>query len=99
MLNQILPQMDISNNPMTVPGIILKFFCTFYVRGTYQRVIGHSFDLSMSQQSMSKALEEVMNCIINIYSEQWIRFPRSLEEKHSGKNYGNDNYVSISSVY
>lgn len=86
MLNQILPQLDIGNNPVIIPGI-LKFFGTlsFYATGTYQRVIGQSFNLSMSQQSMSKAIEEVTNCIINTFSEQWIRFPRSLEEKNNIK--------------
>lgn len=84
-LNGILPQLDQTNNPVAVPGII-KFFGVlhFYATGTFQRVVGRSFNISMSQQSMSKAIEEVTTAIINTYG-QWIHFPRTEQEKNEIK--------------
>lgn len=80
-LNDILHLLNNRNN-LAIPGV-LKFFAVlnFYATGTYQRVIGRSFDISMSQQSVSRAVHEVTNALITTFSEHWIHFPRNVEEK------------------
>nr|CAI5841100.1 unnamed protein product [Callosobruchus analis] len=85
-LNEILPQLDLTNNPAAIPAHI-KYFGTlaFYATGSYQRVLGRSSDISMSQQSMSRAIEEVTTAIINTMAEQWVHFPRTDGDKNSIK--------------
>lgn len=85
-LNGILPQLDQGNNPVAIAGVV-KFFAvlSFFGTGTYQRVIGRSFDISMSQQSISRAIKEVTTAIITTFAEQWVHFPRSEEEKNAIK--------------
>lgn len=85
-LNRILPQLDQGNNPVAIPAII-KFFGTlrFYATGAYQRVLGRGFDISISQQSMSRAIHEVTIAIEETFAEEWVRFPRTEEEKNQIK--------------
>lgn len=85
-LNEIAPNMVQSANPVAIPNI-LKFFgvLRFYATGAYQRVIGRGFDISISQQSMSRAVNEVTTAIINTFAEQWICFPTTQERKNSIK--------------
>lgn len=82
-LNGIVPLLNQGNNPVAIPSI-LKFFGVlhFYATGTYQRIIGRSFDISMSQQSVSRAVHEVTNALIHAFSEQWVHFPRNAEQKN-----------------
>lgn len=84
--NGILPQLENQHNPTAVPSIV-KFFAVlhFYATGTYQRVMGRSYDISMSQQSISRAINEVTRAIITTFSEQWICFPRTEQEKNQIK--------------
>lgn len=85
-LNGLIPQLNDDSNPVAIP-VIIKFFgvLQFYATGTYQRVIGRGFHISMSQQSLSRAINEVTNAIVNSFSEQWVRFPRTAEEKYQIK--------------
>lgn len=85
-LNGILPDLNQTNNVVAIPPV-LKVFGTlnFYATGSYQRTIGQSFNISMSQQSLSKAIQEVTLSIINRFAEEWIRFPRSMQSKNQIK--------------
>ncbi|CAH2017698.1 unnamed protein product [Acanthoscelides obtectus] len=78
-LNGIIPHLNQVPNPVAVP-----FFAAlhFYATGTYQRVIGRSYDISMSQQSISRAIHEITNAIISTFSEQLVHFPRTALENH-----------------
>ncbi|XP_030747090.1 putative nuclease HARBI1 [Sitophilus oryzae] len=84
--NGIGPNMVQTNNPVAIPSI-LKFFgvLRFLATGAYQRVIGCGFDISMSQQSISRAVEEVTTTITNTFSEQWINFPTTEASKNNIK--------------
>lgn len=84
--NRIAPNMMQRANAVAIPNI-LKFFgvLRFYGTGAYQRVIGRGFDISMSQQSMSRAVEEVTIAIVNVFAEQWICFPTTNEAKNNIK--------------
>uniref|UniRef100_A0A6P7H3K8 Nuclease HARBI1 n=1 Tax=Diabrotica virgifera virgifera TaxID=50390 RepID=A0A6P7H3K8_DIAVI len=81
-LNKILLVLNQDNNPVAITSI-LKFFgaLSFYASGSQQCVIGQSFNLSMSQPSLSRAIQDVTIAIINTLSDEWVRFPRSAEEK------------------
>lgn len=84
--NRIGPNMAQTNNPVAIPTI-LKFFgvLRFFATGAYQRVVGRGFDISISQQSMSRAVDEVTTAIIITLSEQWIKFPTTEPEKNAIK--------------
>nr|CAH7756744.1 unnamed protein product [Callosobruchus chinensis] len=85
-LNEILQELSQTNNPVAIPAHI-KYFgaLAFYATGSYQRVLGRSFDISVSQQSMSKAIQEVTSAIMNAMAEQWVRFPRTDGDKNDIK--------------
>ncbi|KAI4454279.1 hypothetical protein MML48_10g00001229 [Holotrichia oblita] len=61
--NRISEQLNQTENPVAVP-IVLKFFASlyFYATGSYQRTLGQSFNLSMAQRTISRAVSEVLKC-------------------------------------
>lgn len=65
----------------------LYFFAAlyFYTTGSYQRTVGQSYNLLVSQQSVSKAIVEVTEAIINQLGHEWIRFPTTDVEKNNLK--------------
>lgn len=85
-LNGILPLLALENNPVAIP-IQCKFFGAlhFYATGSYQRMIGRSHDISMSQQSLSRAIKAVTNAIVNIFGDVWVQFPSTDIQKNSIK--------------
>ncbi|KAJ8913374.1 hypothetical protein NQ315_008766 [Exocentrus adspersus] len=85
-LNTILPDIDIANNVVAVPAH-LKFFAAlyFYATGSYQRLIGQSFNVTYSQPVVSRSVTEVTNSIINRLADEWIQFPINVATKNSIK--------------
>lgn len=65
-------------HPMTRVFVALIFYAT----GTYQRVIGQSFHISVSQQSVARCIEEVTSLIINHLADRLIVFPTTDVEKN-----------------
>ncbi|KAJ8930630.1 hypothetical protein NQ314_016545 [Rhamnusium bicolor] len=52
----------------------------FFATGSYQRTIGQSWNLSLSQQSVSICIKEVSNLIVNHLAPDWILFPNTPNE-------------------
>ena len=52
----------------------------FFANGSYQRVLGHSWALSMSQSSVSRCVREVSNLILEHMADDWIKFPTTERE-------------------
>ncbi|KAJ8930648.1 hypothetical protein NQ314_016563 [Rhamnusium bicolor] len=53
----------------------------FYATGSYQRLLGQGYLVSMSQQLVSKCVREVTEAIYFHLDNEWINFPASEEEK------------------
>lgn len=53
----------------------------FFAHGSYQTSVGHNLYLAISQSSVSRCINEVVNALneANIMN-QWIKFPRTLNE-------------------
>lgn len=85
-LDRIILNLNQTENPVAVPANF-RFFATlyFYATGSYQRLIGQSYEVSMSQPLVSRAISEVTNSIVNNLAEEWIRFPRNVAEKNANK--------------
>lgn len=83
LIQNITPHMHNSSRYHAVHPITRIFVAlSFYATGTYQRVIGQSFQLSVSQQSTSRCIHEVSNLIIEHLSDQFIKFPQTLDAKN-----------------
>lgn len=61
--------------------ICLRFLAT----GSYQRSIGHDFNLSVSQPVVSRCIIEVTSAIEDVLAAQWIKFPVRVMEKNAIK--------------
>lgn len=81
--NAIIPDLIHGNNPVAVSPHT-KFFGAmhFYATGSYQRMVGRSYNISVAQQTMSKILHEVTSVIIQRFGGRWIQFPVTLNEKN-----------------
>ncbi|KAJ2942141.1 hypothetical protein O0L34_g11054 [Tuta absoluta] len=53
----------------------------FFVSGSYQTADGGDSVISLSQPSMSRAIEEVTSAIVELLASDYIRFPTTVEEK------------------
>lgn len=73
---RILPQIVQAENVVAVSPVI-KYFCAlyFYATGSYQRTIGESLNMPLSQQMVSRCIHEVSNVIQEVLGNEWIRFP------------------------
>lgn len=62
----------------------LKIFASlvFFATGTYQRMIGNSFNISMSQNAISRSVTEVSALIVEHLSDRFIKFPQTVAEKN-----------------
>ena len=69
-------------SPRTRIFAALQFFAT----GSYQRLVGQSADISVSQQSVSNCVREISTLITNHLAARFIHFPTSQEEKQEIKN-------------
>uniref|UniRef100_A0A6P7GV86 Nuclease HARBI1 n=1 Tax=Diabrotica virgifera virgifera TaxID=50390 RepID=A0A6P7GV86_DIAVI len=74
-----------NNSVATAP--VLKFFgyLRFYGTGAYRRVVGRRFGISMSQQSMSRVLEEVTYAMVNTLANEWICAQQRYKQKMKKK--------------
>lgn len=63
-IDTILPHMHDTENEVAISPL-LKCFATFnfFATGSYQRSLGQNFYLSMSQQAVSRAVNEVSDKI------------------------------------
>ncbi|KAG5866887.1 hypothetical protein JTB14_037488 [Gonioctena quinquepunctata] len=77
LLQEISPHMNNSTHYSAVhPHIRIFATLVFYGTGTYQRVIGQSYNLSVSQQTVTRCIKEVTSLIVEFLSERFIIFPR-----------------------
>ncbi|KAJ2939103.1 hypothetical protein O0L34_g4631 [Tuta absoluta] len=53
----------------------------FFDSGSYQTADDGDSVISLSQPSMSRAIEEVTSAIVELLASDYIRFPRTVEEK------------------
>lgn len=82
LIAELTPYMPHSANYNAVdPTIRIFVALVFFGTGTYQRVIGQSFQLSVSQQTASRAINEVCSLIIEHLGNRFIKFPQNAEEK------------------
>lgn len=80
--NTILPHMHNTDNVVAISPTLRCFAVfNFLATGSYQRSVGQSFFLSMSQQAVSIAVNEVCMNIVQ-HLGHIIRFPRTQEEKN-----------------
>ncbi|KAK9730347.1 hypothetical protein QE152_g15273 [Popillia japonica] len=73
--------MNVTEAPTAVPPII-RFFAAlyFFATGSYQRTIGESLNIAICQQSASNAITEVTRAIFQVLGNEWIKFPRTIQE-------------------
>lgn len=56
---------------------------SFFASGSYQRIVGRACGTTMSQQSVSRCIRDVVNALNhNSILAKYIRFPQSLEERN-----------------
>ncbi|KAF5306209.1 hypothetical protein FQR65_LT07486 [Abscondita terminalis] len=81
LIEGLTPHMYVSQHPSAVEPQ-LRVFTTlyFFANGSYPRVIGSNFNLSMAQNTVSNCVTDA-----NILSDEWIAFPITAEEKISIK--------------
>lgn len=53
----------------------------FFGRGSYQGDVGNANILNVSQPSVSRCLNEVVDAISNHLLNDWITFPTAMEDK------------------
>lgn len=83
LIQELTPYMQNSNRYNAINPVLRIFTAlVFFGTGTYQRVIGQSFQLSLSQQSASRCISEVSLLIIEHLADRYIKFPRTVEEKN-----------------
>lgn len=58
-----------------------KIMCAlrFYAHGCYQFPVGHDPYISLSSASVSRAIHEVTDAIVENLSDEYIRFPNDAE--------------------
>ncbi|KAJ8950593.1 hypothetical protein NQ314_007818 [Rhamnusium bicolor] len=81
-LNRILPTISTKTSVLAIQPISFFSALYFYTTGSYQRTVGQSYNISMSQQSVSRAIMEVTSAIVTVLGQEWIRFPTTVEEKN-----------------
>ncbi|KAJ2943037.1 hypothetical protein O0L34_g15230 [Tuta absoluta] len=70
-----------------IPVVSAQYLCEilgalhFFVSGSYQTADGGDSVISLSQPSMSRAIEEVTSAIVELLASDYIRFPTTVEEK------------------
>lgn len=69
-------------SPRTRIFAALQFFAT----GSYQRLVGQSVDISISQQSVSNCVREVASLLTQHLAPIFIQFPTTVEQKQLIKN-------------
>ncbi|KAJ8912416.1 hypothetical protein NQ315_013484 [Exocentrus adspersus] len=69
LLDALLPHLPHNTHPSSISGETKVFTAlSFYATGSYQRTIGNSFTLSMSQQSASNCIHQVCDYNLRILS-------------------------------
>lgn len=53
-----------------------------YAKGSYQRASGDSFDLNISQPSVSRCLHDVTDVINDRLLKQWVTFPNTNAQRN-----------------
>ncbi|KAJ8974307.1 hypothetical protein NQ317_009547 [Molorchus minor] len=82
LIQELTPHMPVSMHPNAVdPQLKILATLYFFANGSYQRVIGNSFLLSMAQNTISNCVNEVSSLIVNHLSDNWILFPSTREDK------------------
>lgn len=84
-LNSIIHDIDNGAN-MAIPNH-LKFFAalSFYATGSYQKLIGQSYNISISQPAVSRAISVVTHAIIQRLGNDFVKFPSTIHEKNAIK--------------
>lgn len=82
LMNALIPHMTESLHPNAVapPTQIFADF-NFYATGSYQRVVGQNYMVSISQRSVCNYIHYVSTLIVEHLANIWIVFPRTINEK------------------
>lgn len=84
LLNGLVPHMTRSSKRnAVVPDLRIFAALAFFATGNYQRPIGQSYFLFMSQQAVGKSIKEVSRLICTHLTATWIKFPTTLQEKQA----------------
>ncbi|XP_066596558.1 putative nuclease HARBI1 [Prorops nasuta] len=76
LMDELIPHMHVGHHAASInPELRIFAALYFFATGSYQRTIGQSFNISMSQQSVSNAIKEVSELISKYLAEEWIIFP------------------------
>lgn len=82
LINQLLPHMrNMPRRGVLSPMARIFTALQFFATGSYQRLVGQSSELSMSQQSVSNCIREVATLITNHLAPIFIKFPTTAEQK------------------
>lgn len=79
-LNRIMPVISQKSSVLAIKPDLPFLRHYIFTPWGRQRTVGQSYNLSMSQQSVSRAVIEVTNAIVNELGQEWIKFP-TIEEK------------------
>lgn len=86
-INQLIPYIrNIARRSALSPRTRIFTALQFFATGSYQRLVGQSSELSMSQQSVSNCIREVATLITNHLAPNFIKFPATPEQKQEIKN-------------
>lgn len=77
LMQQIVPHMTYGANSAVAikPEIRIFTALAFFATGGYQRNVGCSYNISISQQSVSFCVNEVSQLIVAHLTDEWIVFP------------------------
>ncbi|XP_034248556.1 putative nuclease HARBI1 [Thrips palmi] len=57
----------------------------FYATGSYQEAVGESYDLALSQPSISRCVRDVTNAINQRLLRRWVKFPMTPNDRYAAK--------------
>ncbi|XP_066582771.1 putative nuclease HARBI1 [Prorops nasuta] len=87
LMDELIPHLHVGYHAASItPELRIFFALYFFATGSYQRTIGQSFNISMSQQSVSNAIKEVSELISKYLTEEWIIFPTEATELNKKKS-------------
>lgn len=86
LIDSLLPHMrNIPRRGALSPRTRIFAALQFFATGSYQRLVGQSVDISISQQSVSNCVREVASLLTH-HLAQIIQFPTTIEQKQLLKN-------------
>lgn len=86
LMHALVPLMNTNTHPNSLSAELKVFIAlSFYATGSYQKLIGQSYNISASQQSISTYIKYITNLIVANLANEWIKFPITQEQKNAIK--------------